>query len=209
MATSDVEICNSAFVKIGEDTVVSLDEDRKQARYAKRQYPRKRQQLIRSYRWNFAIRRTSLAPEASAPAFGFTNRFLLPYNALKLIGLYDPNEPQNNYTSTRTPYKVEGRYVLADEITLKIFYLEDVTDPGQFDPMFAESLSWLLAWELAYTLSGGGQIADTARQSFYQSIKEARFADAIEGQPEIIQASEWLDSRGIQGGPRLGPVLGS
>ncbi|WP_299444692.1 hypothetical protein [uncultured Rhodospira sp.] len=209
MATSEVEICNSAFVKIGEDTIVSMDEDRKQARFAKRQYPIKRRQLLRSYRWNFAIRRTSLAPEASAPSFGFNHKFLLPYNAIKVIGLYDENEPQNNYTSTRTPFKVEGRYILADEDTLRIFYLEDVIDPNQFDPMFTESLSWFLAWELGYALSGGPQIAEQARQSFYQSIREARFADAIEGQPEIIQSSEWLDSRRTQNGPGLGPVLGA
>lgn len=195
MATSEVEIVNSALVKIGEAPVVSLTEDREQARVASRQYPLKRDELLRRYRWNFAIKRATLAPDATKPAFGYQNRFLMPSTCLRVIGLYDDAELKRNYTATRKSWKVEGRYILSDTDVLRIFYLDRITDPTQFDPMFVEALAWLLAYDIAYALSSGPALIDRALRGFSETIKDAKRADAVEGTPEHIEASEWTDSR--------------
>jgi len=195
MASSEVEIVNSALAKIGEAPIVSLTEDREQARVANRQYPLKRDELLRRYRWNFAVKRATLAPDAVQPAFGFENRFLMPATALHIIGLYDEAEPLRNYTSTRKPWKVEGRYILADGDVLRIFYIDRITDPTQYDALFGEALAWLLAHDIGYAISTGPQMLDRAIAGFDATIKAAKLQDAIEGSPEIIQASEWTDSR--------------
>lgn len=195
MASSDVEIVNSALVKIGEAPIVSLTEDREQARVAKRQYPLKRDELLRRFRWNFAIKRAVLSPDATPPTFGFENRFLMPSTALHIIGLYDDTEPLRNYTSTREPWKVEGRYILANGTVLRVFYIDRITDPTQYDALFSEALAWLLAYDIGYALSTGPRMLDRAMAGFEATIKAAKLQDAIEGAPEIIQASEWVDSR--------------
>lgn len=208
MATSEVEIVNSALVKIGEETIVSLTENRRQARLANRQYPLKRDELLRSYRWNFAIRRTTLAPDATAPEFGFEKRFLLPFNALRVIGLYDEAELDRNYTASKKPWKVEGRFILANTDTLRIFYIEQVADVNQFDPLFTETLAWLLARDLAYALSTGPQLVQQADAGYQETLRTAKRSDAIEGTPEVLESSEWLDSRYTPGPLRIGPVVG-
>ena len=208
MATSKTEIQNSALVKIGEATIASDEQTGKVAATLKRQYPIQRRYLIRRYRWNFAIERVSLAPEATTPDFGFENKFLLPPLCVRVLGLYDANEPLRNYTSSKDPFKVEGRFIHAEGSEIKIFYLEDKTNTTLFDPMFDEALAWLLAADVAFDISSGTDVVKMAREGFAGAIKDAKRADAIEGTPEVIQMSEWVDSRQQLRGPfRAGPIL--
>lgn len=209
MATSDVSIINSALIKIGEATITSTGQSNKAARIAKVQYPIKRDELLRMYRWNFAMARAILAPESTAPEFGFSYKFLVPTDCVEVVGLFDDNEPQQNYTSSRTPFKVEGKYILADDDTLYVFYRKSVTDPTQFDAQFVEVLAWSLALDLAYDLTLDETTVARCDKGLEKAIKAAKVSNAIEGTPEMIQASEWLDSR-FDTDPsnlRLGPVF--
>lgn len=195
MATSDVEIVNSALIKIGEDPIASLDESRKAARRAKRQFPILRNQLLRMYRWNFAIKRATLAPESTGPAFGFESRFMLPDDCLRVLGIYNDNEPLQNYTSSRVPWKVEQGFIHADGDTLNIFYIAEITDPQQFDAQFDEVLAWFIARDLAFNLSSGPDMVKLADSGYKEALREAKLSDAVEGTPEVVQSSEWLDAR--------------
>lgn len=208
MATSEVEIVNSALIKLGEATISDLSEDRKAARKAKRQYPIVRAKLLRSYRWNFAITRSeTLGPSSPGPKFGFLYRFQLPVDCIRVLGIFSENEPVENYTSATTPFKVEGRNIFCDEIAIKIFYIADVTNPDLFDPMFSEVLACALAVELGYDLSAGMSRIDQLKEELKDAKKEARGSNAIEGTPEVIIASDWTDARYNRGPLRIGPVV--
>ena len=209
MPSSETDVVNSAFIKIGESTITSLDDTRKQAQIAARQYPLKRDELLRSYRWNFAVSRAQLAPEAEPPAFGFTHKFLQPTDSLRIISLFDEGQRPQNLTAGDETWKVEGRFILANAESVRVFYMRRVTNVLEFDPMFAETLSWALAVDLAYALTSGQSLVGATRAGFDRALRQARFSDAIEGTPEIFEASEWLDSRhqGVGSrGPRIGPV---
>jgi len=195
MVSSEVEIVNSALIKIGEQTITSLSDDRQQAQVARRQYPIKRDELLRMYRWNFAVARATLAPLAEKPAFGFSNQFETPTDAIKIIGLYDGTQMDRNYTGSHDVWKVEGTRILANSDSLSIFYIKQVTNPLNFDPIFVETLSWFLAADLAFNLTASADLVEVANQGFAQALRQARMNDAVEGTPEVLTASEWLDSR--------------
>ena len=207
MANSEVEIANSALARIGEDPITSLTENRRAARFANRQYPLARDALIRSYRWNFAIKRVTLAPEATQPDTGFTNQFMFPTDALKIIGIFDEDELQQNYTASRIPHKIEGRFILTDDDTLPLVYIARITNVANFDALFVDAFAWRLAIDLSYPLTTTRKVREDAIVGFKLSIKEAKLADAIEGSPEVIIASEWIDSRTLNAPLRLGPVV--
>ncbi len=208
MANSETEIINSALAKIGEEGIATPGQNTAAARVSARQYPLIRDALIRRYRWNFAIKRVTLAPEAAQPAFGFTNQFLVPSDSLRILGIFDENELQQNYTASRIPYKVEGNKILADDDTLPIFYLAQITDVGLFDALYAEALAWFLAIDLSYPLTTVRKLREDAVVGFKEAILAAKRADAIEGSPEVIESSEWLDSRSAGFTPfRPGPIV--
>ncbi len=217
MAESEVAIVNSALIKIGESPIVSLTQDTEAARVANRQYPIKRDELLRSYRWNFAIKRATLALDSVAPAFGFTHQFVLPDDNIRVIGIYDDTQPLQNYTSSRIQWKMESveisganqlRLLTTDSVS-QVFYLAQITDVGLFDAQFAEALSLSLAVDLAYFLSTGDSRLAGIEARFTEVIRQAKLSDAIEGKPEVIEASDWVDSRYTDPliNSRIGPVI--
>ncbi|NIR36920.1 MAG: hypothetical protein GWO22_13315, partial [Actinobacteria bacterium] len=62
---------------------------------------------------------------------------------------------------------------------------------------------------MAFNLSSGPDHVKNAAAGYKDAVREAKLADAIEGSPEVLQSSEWLDSRsaGTRGPFREGPIL--
>ena len=207
MANSEVELVNSAFVKIGESTITSLTQNTENARVANKQYPLLRDQMLRAYRWNFAIQRQNLAP-GGTPKFGFSHSFRLPTDCLRVLGIFDDTELLENYTSSRIQWKMESvkinegteteenelRLLTTEEVT-RVFYIARITNVQLFDSQFSEALALKCAIDWAYTLSTGlGRLQDLKAESD-QTIRRARLSDAIEGKPEVIEATDWIEAR--------------
>lgn len=211
MATSEVQIINSALMKLGQEPVSARTENNKRARIMDQQYDLARQSLLRHYVWNFAKERIELAPLVETPEFGFLYKSLLPARCLRVIGLYNEAEPsyQINYTGSRIPFKVEGRHIFSDEDPLRIFIMQDVTDPAQFDALFVNCFAWFLASETAIAITNDKGKYGIADKAFQEAIKAARAANAMEGTPEYIESTVWLDARHYHSAERrwrIGPV---
>jgi len=202
--TSEVQIGNEALVLLGEERIASFDDEGKAARTLKREYPNERDQLLESYNWKFAIARASLSSDSTDPAFGFSNRFLLPADCLRFLGLYSTfsrsNDPQVNYTGTDIHHKIEGRFLLLDENSSDsdnealIFYIRAVTNPLEFAPLFGKALALSLAVKCCYDLTGSITRLNTLQAELDRVMKRARLMQAIQGTTEVVVASEWTDA---------------
>jgi len=207
LSFSQVEIANGALTHCGEPSITSLDQDGKAARLLKRNYALVLKRVLTKYRWNFATKRAELAADPTAPEFGFAYRHRVPSDFLQLIGLYDGTGSQRNYTDTDTIFKLEGNYVLCDTTPVKIFYTANITDTSQYDPAFVAVLEYYLATKIFYDLTKGADRYSALVQEREKAVKEAKFSNAIQNTPEIIQASDWIDSRFSNGSYyRIGPV---
>ena len=205
--TADVDVVNLCLVRIAENTITDLQENSKVARVMRSVYEPSRDSLLSEYRWNFAIRRTSLAPTSGGAEFGFANKFRLPDDCLSFIGIYDENEDQRNYTSSKLPYKVEGNSLYFDGTAPQIFYVRAVTNVREFHPLFTDALAWKMAVDSAYGLSTGVDLVARADAMFDKVIRKAKAVNAIQTTPEILESTEWLDSRAAPPGPfRAGPI---
>lgn len=203
MATSETEIVNAALIAVSEDRIASLDDPGEAARAAKVQYPITRDALLESYNWTFAIARQILTPDGTTPAFGFSNRFLLPADCLRFLGLATSETVNTSseleYSASSISHKIEGRYLLFDDTEADIFYIKKVTTVTEFSALFVKALSLALAVDLVYTLTGGARHAAALEKRMADTIKTARFAQAIQGQPQVLRATEWLDARDQNG----------
>ena len=65
MATSSVDICNSALNIIGASNIISLDEDSKAGRICKQRYPNVRDSVFRSHPWNCLVNRVQLTADTT------------------------------------------------------------------------------------------------------------------------------------------------
>jgi hypothetical protein len=186
VAQSIVDICNSALQRVGAATILSLSDNSREARACSVQYDSNRRDELRRHAWNFAIKRTTLAPDVTAPTFEFTYAFTLPSDCLRVILPSD----------STLDWVIEGRKILTNSVNspatlsttsttgaLGLRYVADIEDVSQFDPAFYSILAISLAIDLCEVLTTSNQKKNALNEEYKQGIREARGIDAIEKLP--------------------------
>lgn len=185
---SEVGICNAGLLMLGENPILALTDNSKAARTCNALYADKRDWLIRSHEWKFAIARTNLAADSASPDHEYDNQFSLPTNCLRLLSVYPKT----------VRYKREGKKILSNETILYIRYLRRVTDPDTMDDSFREVLATTIAKESALTLTDSMRKQKAMEDMFEVKLTDARFVGSIEEDnpaDNVIEADDWLDSR--------------
>ena len=182
---SVVDICNLALNEIGEEPIMDLLEDSKQSRLCNQFYELTRDMILRAHPWNFAIKRVELAMLAETPAFDYSYCFQLPTDCLKL------QQTDDRYDH----FKVEGRKVLSNNSIVKALYIARITDTEQFDSLFVEALSLMLASKISYNLSDNNGLSQALYAKYEAALRRAKAMDGQEGVVDTIIADQWLNSR--------------
>lgn len=190
---SVVEICNAALHQLGASTILSLDEDSKNARLCNARYLGVRDAVFRMHPWNCLQKRIDLASDEATPSWGFSYQYTLPSDCLRLLSIL-------NYDYD---FKVEGRKILSDVDSMSILYISREEDPNQYDELLREVISAALAADIAYAITSSNPVA-TQMYSLYQTkLQDARFVDSTEGQntrlnkglTDVIDAGSFINSR--------------
>lgn len=185
MATSVVDICNNALIRIGSKTITSLTDGDKVANSCNTVYERTRDTLLRMHLWNFAMKRTQLASEQAAPAFGFSYSYPLPSDFIRVKQLDESDDP----------YKIEAGKLLTDASTVKLIYVSRIEDVAQFDPLFTEALVLLLAINLSYILIGSNGREASLKEELNKTLFLAKQVDGQDDTPDQLDASYFLRSK--------------
>lgn len=207
--SSETQICNLALTRIGHTQITSLSEGTKASSLCTLHYPICRDSVLRAHPWNFAIRRATLGLSAITPNHEFTYQHALPEDpyCLKVIrtsweadgisGTAFYGFPgQMGYANAMIPYRIEGRYLLCDEDTVKIEYIARVTDVTQFDDLFIDVLAQRLAAEISVAFTDTQTMAKAMWEIYQQKLSEARTSDAQEGTPrDVVDLSSWIVAR--------------
>ena len=191
--SSVVQICNIALTNIGEDKIAALNEENERARQCNLRYEDCRDAVLRSHPWNCAIARAELSADVTAPAWGYSKRYALPSNCLRVLDI------QDYYVD----YSIEGRYILTDATSMKILYIKKVTDPTEFDSLLLHAIGLKLASEIAENLTGKSELRDRMLAKYLQILSEARGVDSQErSMPGEIIADGLINARLVGSQPR-------
>lgn len=208
---SKIDIINRALVKVGQNRISSLDENSKSATSVRTVYDQVRDTLMQAYIWNFTKVRTQLAADTATPLFGFLYRYRLPAGTLRVVGIGDSQETNRNYTSSLTAFKHEDEFIYTDAAApLDIVLTQKVEEAGKYPPDFANLLSLDIALDIFYDVTKGTERYAALRQDRELALRRAKMNHAIENSPEVMVASEWIDSRYTDtpySGTRIGPIL--
>lgn len=193
MAT-DISICSNASLRLGGPTISSFDEadvdgsNLDMTRLAKNLWPTIRQSVLRKHSWNCATARVLLSPDATAPAFGFAYRYLLPGKFLKVlqVGPYE----QCSFT-----WRTEGRYILADETPLQLIYVYDNDNVPTWDSALVQAAEVAMAHAMAYPITKSASMQDSLANEFERLIQQARTADGQDDPPDTMGGSLLLAAR--------------
>jgi hypothetical protein len=182
---SEVSICNTALLRVGEGTILALTEDSKPARACNLIYADTRDSVLREHPWNFAVKRVELALLADAPIFEFDFQHQLPADCIRVLKTDDD----------LIAHRVEGNRILSNNSVVKIEYISRITDTTQFDTLFTDALSDRIAADLAFNLSDNNALSQFMFQRSKDKVKQARSMDGQEGTPRSIEADTWLNTR--------------
>lgn len=190
MAESVVAICNAALDLLGAETIQSLDDQRKEAKVCNRRYPAVRDAVLRAHPWNCALIRKAIPADADPPVWGWGKAFTLPADpyCLRVLAVED--------YSTGNRFEIEGRKIVTDlGAPLNVLFIARVIDPTLFDDLLAEAIAARLAADIAYSITGSGNIATQMWQLYTDKLREARGVDGKEGIPVDDRSMSWLAAR--------------
>lgn len=189
---SKTEIANRALSKLGEPRVSNIDTtDTKPARVMKYMWDMVLDAELTAFPWSFAVTRTQLAADATAPAWGYARRFRLPSDFLSLLEVrYNPAfQIETDATSG-------GRFILTDQgAPLYIRYIKRVTDTAEFDPLFNEALASKLAYEGCEEITNSNVKRQLAATDYDQAVSRAYANGSIQEGPVALQESMWIVAR--------------
>lgn len=197
--TSQVGIVNNALIKLGEQTIISIDDDTNAVRTMKAIYEKVRDAELRQNRWNFSMKRASLSALTDAPAWGYDYHYQLPSDCLRLDMIEDSYVVQNLDVYRQDEnlfYRIEGRKILTDvEAPLNIRYIYRVEDTNEYDALFVDTFAARLAYEACERITQSSQKKQIAWNEYLMSLRQSVKVGAIEMPPVPMPDDSWFMGR--------------
>lgn len=177
--TTKIGIINRGLQILGSQSINSLSENSNGAKSMLRAYDSIFLSELRKNTWNFAIKRASIAADATAPLFGKPRSYPLPGDFLFLA----PEE--TTFTNPRRrDYNIEGLNIISElDPPLEIRYISSNITESSFDVLFAEAMSYALALATCEEITNSNTKLANIAQMYKDIIREARRRNAIENAP--------------------------
>ncbi|CAB4126149.1 hypothetical protein UFOVP68_11 [uncultured Caudovirales phage] len=197
---SRTDIINRALIKLGAPTIADPNEDSEQALKAGVVFDTLLRSELRMHPWSFAIKRATLAPLTTAPAYEWTYAYQLPSDFLRIVMVndyWDFAGVREANDAPAVPYSIEGQQLLTNfAAPLKFRYVYDVSaDPNVWDALFVETFACRLGEELCETLTKSAAKKATMETDYRQALRDARRVNAIELPPQPLPDNSWVTGR--------------
>lgn len=210
--TTQLALANMALSHIGaRDNIPSLAENSVEARTVSLWIDPSRRQTLEAYNWNFAKKRAALVADADDPPEGEWGwRFVYPADCLKAREIQNPGVPYIPHAlmSHRVyaqpdamPFEVElspdgtRKTILTEMEEPVLIYTANITDLELFSALAVNALSYALAHNIAFKLTGKMQLADRMFQLFLNSIRMAAMHDGNEQVERAPREAEVIRGR--------------
>jgi hypothetical protein len=215
MAVSQVQICNMALAHVGATPIESMNERTKEASQCRLWYDSCRKQVLGAYNWGFARKRRTLACHGDDPPSSWAYRYQYPVDCVKARWISNPfdntgigapfiigNDIANEYrnASDAIPFVVEfapngTKCILTNEQCPELIYTFDQDEPGFFSDHYVDTLAWLMASRMAFTITGKRNIANDALKAYDYMVRNAAALDGNEGVDKPPREAEWIRGR--------------
>ncbi|WP_022729775.1 hypothetical protein [Fodinicurvata sediminis] len=174
--TSRTDIANRILVEVGASgTLTDLDQpSNENARILRAVWDSVLDEVLRAHPWTFANHRRKVAASANPPEFDWARAFPFPTDpyclrVLRVNGRIDD-------------YEISGRWILSDDPSpIRLKYTRRVTDPAEWDALFASAFISKVAACTAHRFTAKANDREKHEDNYARRIAEARTAAAQEG----------------------------
>jgi len=202
VASSKTDIVNLAFDIIKSENInnVEIPGENKQAVVMNRWYDDTRQDALEGFPWNFATKRKAIALNATDPAFGFDDAYVLPNDYLSLNFIEFWYVPLSKYD-----YMIENGniYINNDGAgSLDVGYTYDQATVSKWTPSFKIFVAYKLADLTVYKLTGNVSLGARIKEGLKQAELAAKAKNGKANPPVAYRQSKMLNARRVFGGSR-------
>ena len=186
--SSQVQLCNKALRRLGEDPIIALDNNTTWGRRCSAALPEVIRTVLSMDAWWCVTRRVELAAESETP-LGYESAYLLPSDNLYVVGLR---------LGQYTDWAIEGGKILTQhskEKPLQILYVQEVTDTNKYiAPLFDA-----IAMGLSHELSGYSTATNVAKDDIYSlyvnAVATAQSISSKQTPVTFLSSTSWVDVR--------------
>jgi hypothetical protein len=188
MALNSIELCSSALVKLGADSISSFEDGTAEARVAARLYPLVRDAVLSVHPWSFATKKAELARLATTPATDFAYAYQLPNDFLKALSAGD------EFRGRGMVYQIVNRQLHSDAESVVLSYLYQPSE-GDFPAYFTPALVTRLAAEFCLPLTENTSRADRLTRLAEEELKLAKLVDSQQDTPPRVEDFTLIEAR--------------
>lgn len=192
---SVVDICNFALDALGKGTIAALDSSTEASRSLLLKYEPTRDAVLRDYPWQFAKKQVALSLQTST-VVGWDYVYGYPSNCVKVRKVYTEETYWNPEPEPFDEYDVGG--ITCVVCNLEFAYAEytaKITDPTRFDAMFVKALSFALASEVGFKLTGNAGIRNDMFKLYMQTLQAAQASSNTERYEKAKYAKSYTTGR--------------
>jgi len=187
---SQVEIANMALRALGANPISSMTEATRNARAVNAIFGATRDAELEEHNWSFAIKRATIAADASAPDWGRATAFTLPSDFIRLA----PPYPEDNYATM--DLQIEDGKIITDETApLYIRYIYRNTSYSEYPALFVKALAARLALDLCEEITQSNTKKEGLSSEYEKLIKRAKRSNAIQNVAQEAPDSSWITCR--------------
>lgn len=193
MVTSANAICNLALDLLHEATLSDYTtETTSAAKWFQRNYQNALDGELEKHRWMFALKRSSITADATAPSFGWDYRYAKPSD-FRRVGYLNYN---GDFEADPIPHELEGDWILTNQsATIYLVYVYAITDVTKFNALFVDALAAKMAMKLAHWLTGKANMVQIAAAAYDMALKDARRANILLSTSERAYDSDVISAR--------------
>lgn len=201
---TEVQIANKALYRLAAEPVES--EDNSVARITSTTIEAEivqaifgiiRDSVLEDRVWSFALRRVLLdTPEVIEPVFGFSQRFVIPADALHIWRVH-----RDVYDDERLIFNeqwiLEDQHILVDLDQVFVQYITRLDSENIYkaSPLFVDALSLRLAAEMCIPLTENRTLHNDLLAEYQQRLQDASSVDGGQATREIIRANSFINIR--------------
>jgi hypothetical protein len=179
---SQVDIANYALEVIGEDPIVSFnDEGDPKSALIDRMYIRAVRDVQTFYPWRELRERAVLAVDAAVPTWGYSKQYRVPSALNRIIDIYQSED------FPLKEWEWEGDFILTNQDTqIFIWYTTIKEDPNSWSQSLEMAVSRYLAKLIARKLTTSNEVKREAHAEFEQAMELAAQTNSVQGRDPVI-----------------------
>ena len=166
MASSAIDISNSALLKVGASRINSFDDNKAEAVVVQEFYERSYRWLLSQYYWGFAMMTVALARTTTAPQYEYEYAYKLPSDFVRVQRTY----PNSNY-------KIVGNELHTNESKIGIKYTFRAREED-LPIYFEQAMMYYLAEQITIPLTENQTKADSNYAKAIDHLGRAKSLDA-------------------------------